>query len=70
MSQFEEENDLGRGGGEVEDETLDEAWEAAAERRTTANIVGDEAGLSSAGLGMSEEDAATERMMDDEDAGL
>lgn len=26
MSQFEQENDLGRGGGEVDDETLDEAW--------------------------------------------
>ena len=26
MSQFEQENDLGRGGGEVDDESLDEAW--------------------------------------------
>ena len=26
MSQFEQENDLGRGGGEADDETLDEAW--------------------------------------------
>lgn len=26
MSQFEQENDTGRGGGEVDDETLDEAW--------------------------------------------
>ena len=33
MSQFEEENDLGRGGGEVSDETMERAWEAAGERR-------------------------------------
>ena len=26
MTQFEQENDLGRGGGEVDDETLDDAW--------------------------------------------
>jgi hypothetical protein len=32
VSQFEEENDLGRGGGEVDDETLDEAWKTAEER--------------------------------------
>jgi hypothetical protein len=37
MSQFEQENDLGHGGGEVDDETMDEAWETAAERRSTAN---------------------------------
>jgi hypothetical protein len=29
MTQFEQENDLGRGGGEVDDDTLDEAWEEA-----------------------------------------
>jgi hypothetical protein len=29
MSQFEQENDLGRGGGEVDDETLDDAEERA-----------------------------------------
>jgi hypothetical protein len=29
MTQFEQENDLGRGGGEVDDETLDEAEERA-----------------------------------------
>ena len=33
MSQFEEENDLGRGGGEVSEETTKLAWEAAEERR-------------------------------------
>ena len=27
MTQFEQENDLGRGGGEVDDETMDAAWE-------------------------------------------
>ena len=26
VTQFEQENDLGRGGGEVDDETLDDAW--------------------------------------------
>lgn len=33
MSQFEQENDLGAGGGEVDGETLHRAWEAADERR-------------------------------------
>ena len=37
-TQFEQENDLGRGGGEVDDETLAEAWREAARRRSTANI--------------------------------
>jgi len=32
MSQFEQENDLGRGGGEVDEETMDDAWDAAKER--------------------------------------
>jgi hypothetical protein len=32
MSQFEQENDLGRGGGEVDDETLEKAWDTADER--------------------------------------
>ena len=45
MSQFEQENDLGRGGGEVDDETMDEAWETAAERRSTANVDNEAAGL-------------------------
>ena len=31
MSQFEQENDLGRGGGEVDDETMDDALETADE---------------------------------------
>jgi hypothetical protein len=37
-TQFEQENDLGRGGGEVDDETLAEAWREAARRRSTANV--------------------------------
>ncbi len=41
MSQYEQENDLGRGGGEVDDETMDKAWDDAAERRSTANIEGE-----------------------------
>jgi len=27
MTQYEQENDLGRGGGEVDDETMRRAWE-------------------------------------------
>jgi hypothetical protein len=41
MTQFEQENDLGRGGGEVDDETMEDAWKTAAERRSTANIEGE-----------------------------
>ena len=32
MTQFEQENDLGRGGGEVDAETMDDAWENREER--------------------------------------
>jgi hypothetical protein len=32
MTQFEQENDLGRGGGEVDEETLEAAWRVAADR--------------------------------------
>ncbi len=38
MTQYEQENDLGRGGGEVDEETMDAAWEAAAKRRSSANL--------------------------------
>ncbi len=41
MTQFEQENDLGRGGGEVDDETMDAAWRTADERASTANIEAD-----------------------------
>ena len=43
MSQYEQENDLGRGGGEVDDETTEAAAMAAAERRGTANVQDDAA---------------------------
>ena len=33
MSQFEQENDLGGGGGEVDEETHAQAWRDADERR-------------------------------------
>ncbi len=33
MSQYAEENDLGGGGGEVNEDTMEQAWDAAAERR-------------------------------------
>jgi hypothetical protein len=32
VSQFEQENDLGRGGGEVDEDTLEDAWDTAEER--------------------------------------
>jgi len=37
MTQYDQENDLGRGGGEADDETMDAAWEDAAERRGSTN---------------------------------
>ncbi len=37
MSQYEQENDLGSGGGEVDDETMRNAWANAEQRRSTAN---------------------------------
>ena len=49
MTQFKQENDLGRGGGEVDDETMEAAERTAAERRSTANIE-DEEPSGSAGL--------------------
>ena len=70
LSQFEGENDLGSGGGELDDETLGESWQAADERRNTANLEDEEGGLGDLGVGVTEEDAALERMMDDEDAGM
>jgi len=44
MTQYEQENDLGHGGGEVDEETMDAAWKASAEQRSSANVE-DEAGL-------------------------
>ena len=70
MSQFEQENDLGRGGGEVDDETMADAWQNAAERRSTRNVEGEESGVVGPGLGVTADDASAERMMDDEDAGM
>jgi hypothetical protein len=32
VSQYEQENDFGRGGGEVDDETMREAWKRSEER--------------------------------------
>ena len=32
MTQFEQENDFGRGGGEVDDETMREAWQRTEEK--------------------------------------
>jgi hypothetical protein len=40
-TQFEQENDLGQGGGEVDDDTLSGAHRTAEERRSTANAEDD-----------------------------
>ena len=40
-TQFEQENDLGRGGRKVDDATLPEAWREAERRRSTANLEDD-----------------------------
>jgi hypothetical protein len=37
-TQFEQENFLGRGGGEVDESTMAEAWREADRRRSAANI--------------------------------
>jgi hypothetical protein len=37
VSQFEQENDLGGGGGEVDEETLEDAWETSEERTGSAD---------------------------------
>lgn len=37
MRQYEEENDLGSGGGEVDDELLEEAWRRGDELRANEN---------------------------------
>ena len=45
MSQYEQENDLGgRAGGEVDEETMEQAWQTAAEQRSSANVGDHEAG--------------------------
>ena len=44
MTQFEQENDLGRGGGEVDDETLAKAWDDAEERRSGDELDEEDAG--------------------------
>ena len=41
-TQFEQENDFGRGGGEVDEETLAEARREAQRRQSTGNIPEDE----------------------------
>jgi hypothetical protein len=42
MSQFEQENDLGRGGGEVDDDTLEEAWKRAPDLEDDENVATDD----------------------------
>jgi hypothetical protein len=43
VTQFEQENDLGRGGGEVDDETMRDAWENREERLGGDNEPAEEA---------------------------
>ena len=38
MSQYEQENDFGDGGGEVDEETMRKAWETAAAGWSSANV--------------------------------
>ena len=40
MTQYEQENDLGRGGGEVDDETMRRAWEES--RRDEPNAAAEQ----------------------------
>jgi hypothetical protein len=42
MTQFEQENDLGRGGGELDEESQRRAWENRGLPRTTADEAGEE----------------------------
>jgi hypothetical protein len=44
MSQYEQDNDLGGGGGEADDETTDDAWETRAEAGAEGSLdeTGDE----------------------------
>ena len=45
VTQYEQENDLGGGaGGQVDEETLEQAWQTGAKRRSTANEGDPEAG--------------------------
>ena len=52
MSQFEQENDLGRGGGEVDDETMEKAWKTAGERMGDENLDPEREGEEAAGDGV------------------
>ena len=45
MTQFEEENDFGRGGGEVDDEQLREAWQRREEQDPNLRDAAEEAGV-------------------------
>ena len=40
MTQFEQENDFGRGGGEVDEETQEAAWRVAADREGEEHLEG------------------------------
>lgn len=51
MTQFEQENDLGRGGGEVDDETMRRAEREGEKRRSSEQIPEEERDRRSEGLG-------------------
>jgi hypothetical protein len=45
MTQYEQENDLGRGGGEVDEEASEQAWRNAERRRGAEDPVDQDDGL-------------------------
>ena len=56
MSQFEQENDLGRGGGEVDEDTAAKAWDDADERRSGDELEEEDADEERSGDELEEED--------------
>ena len=67
MSQYEQENDFGRGGGEVDDETMRKAWETAAAGWSSANV-DDDGNLTEEGAARAKQ-AARDEETRGEDAG-
>ena len=41
MTQYEQENDFGRGGGEVDDETMEKAWQDSERRLGGPDVPGE-----------------------------
>ena len=64
MSQYEQENDFGRGGGEVDEETMRKAWETAAAGWSSANV-DEEGNLTEEGAARAEDVAREQTRGDD-----